>query len=43
MNLRPNRIRIYKSEEMFPLQKIKFENYEFLAAKDEKIFNNDIW
>lgn len=21
---------------MFPLQKIKFENYEFLAAKDEK-------
>ena len=29
MNLRPNRIRIYKSEEMFPLQKIKFENYEF--------------
>ena len=38
MNLRPNRIRIYKSEEMFPLQKIKFENYEFLAAKDEKAY-----
>ena len=36
VNLRPNRIRIYKHEEMFPLQRIQFENHKFLAANKEK-------
>jgi len=36
MNLRPNRIRIYKNEEMFPLKRMKFEQHEFLAANNEK-------
>ena len=38
VNLRPKRIRIYKSEEMFPLQRIKFGEYDFYAAKEEKTY-----
>ena len=36
VNLRPNRIRIYKTEEMFPLKKVKFEQYEFNAAREPR-------
>ena len=38
VNLRPGRIRIYKTEEMFPLQKVKFGEYSFLGAKDERTY-----
>jgi lipopolysaccharide cholinephosphotransferase len=38
VNLRPGRIRIYKTDEMFPLQKVKFGEYSFLAAREEKTY-----
>lgn len=38
VNLRPKRIRVYKKEEIFPLQRIKFEQYDFYAANDEKAY-----
>ena len=38
INLRPGRIRIYKKEEIFPLQKVKFDDQYFLGARDPKSY-----
>lgn len=38
INLRPGRIRIYKTEEMFPLQNFQFGEHYFLAAKEERTY-----